>query len=133
MSEIQKLILQFIQSTERSIQFDIYSRKQIVLQIYKRYDVKNWGYGIENKIMEDLVVELTFKKQKIDNDKNKERFLKSDLCGKFCRFDTIKEDSYWTGIDSKLDTDLIMRNILEIIDSVYDLGDEKVEFTLNAY
>lgn len=133
MSEIQKLILEFIQSTERSIQFDIYSRKQIVLQIYKRYDVKNWGYGIENKIMEDLVVELTFNKQKIDNDKNKERFLKSDLCSKFCRFDTIKEDSYWTGIDSKPDTGLIMRNILEIIDSVYDLGDEKVEFTLNAY
>ena len=133
MSEIQKLILQFIQSTERSIQFDLYSRKQIVLQTYKRYDVRNWGYGIENKIIEDLIVELTFNKQKINNDKNKERFLKSDLCSKFFRFDTIKEDSYWTGIDSKTDIDSIIMIIFEIIDTVYDLGDEKVEFTLNAY
>lgn len=133
MQDLQSLLIQFVQSNQSNLQFDFYSRNQIVLQIYKINDVKNWGFGIEKQIIQDLIVELTFNKQKIDNSKNKERFLKSNLFDCFYKFDTVKEDSYWTGIDSKHDLEKIENQILGIIDTVYSLKGEKIEYTLNVF
>ena len=133
MPDLQNLIIKFVQSNQSNLQFDFYSRNQIVLQIYKISDVKNWGFGIEKQIIQDLIIELTFNKQKIDNDINKARFIKSNLFDCFYKFETIKEDSYWTGIDSKQDLEQIEKQILEIIDTVYSLKGEKIEYTLNAF
>ena len=133
MSDLKKLIIQFIQTQDRNLQFDFYLHNQIILQIYKLYDIKTWGYGIEKQIVSDLVVELTFNKQKFNNENNKRRLLNSDLFHRFYRFDTIKEDSYWIGIDSKQSTELIESQILEIINTVYDLNGENIVFTVNAF
>ena len=91
MSSLQNMIIKFIQSQERNIQLDFYLRSQIIMQIYKLSDVKNWGFDIENQITNDMIIELTFKKQKFDNVNNKRRLLDSDLFEKFYKFERIKK------------------------------------------
>jgi|SRR5690554_780528 len=133
MSSLQNMIIKLIQSQERNIQLDFYLRSQIIMQIYKLSDVKNWGFDIENQITNDMIIELTFKKQKFDNVNNKRRLLDSDLFEKFYKFERIKEDSYWTGLDCAQKIELIENRILKIIYTVYDLNGETIQYTLNAY
>ena len=133
MTELTNLLSTFIQSTESNLQLDFYSRNQIILQIYKLNDVKNWNYGIENYISYDLVVELTFNKNKIENKENKQRLLKSEIYSDFIKIDTVETDSYWSGINKKLSINLVYLRIQDIINTVYDLKDEPVEHSLTAY
>ena len=133
MNDLQKVILQFILSQDRNLQLDFHLRNQIIMQVYKLSDVKKWGLDIESQITDNMIVELIFNKQKIDNVNNKKRFLESDLFEKFYKFERIKEDSYWTGIDSEQEIERVEKSILKIVTTVYNLNGEIIRYTLNAY
>jgi hypothetical protein len=133
MSDLNSLLTQFVNSNERNISLDFYSRNQIVLQLYKLCDVKTWNYGIEEFIKDDIIIELTFNKNKIDNQNNKHRFFNSDVFRDFIKMDSVKEYSYWTGVDIKLSINTIKQMIIKIINAVYNLKNETIEFKLIAY
>ena len=133
MPDLESFLTQFVNSNERNIQLDFYSRNQIVLQLYKLCDVKTWNYGIEEFIKDDIIIELTFNKNKIDNQNNKHRFFNSDFFKDFIKMDSVKEDSYWTGVDIKLSITTIKQMIIKIVNTVYDIKNEKIEFRLTAY
>ena len=133
MADLTSLLTEFIHSSESNLQLDFYSRKQVILQIYKLTEVIKWNYGIENYIMDDFVVELTFNKSKIDNEGNKQRFLDTNLFSDFIKVDTVNTDSYWAGISKELDLNQILMKIQRIIRSVYDLKDQPIEYSLTAY
>ena len=96
-------------------------------------DVKKWGKNIEQYVQGDIVIELTFNKNKIDNSNNKERFNNSDLKDTFMKVDNIEQDSYWLGLNISLGINQIQKEILKIVHTVYKIENELVEFTLNAY
>ena len=133
MPDLNSLLTQFVNSNERNISLDFYSRDQIVLQLYKLCDVKTWNYGINEFIKDDIVIELTFNKNKIDNQNNKHRFLNSEVFKDFIKMDSVKEDSYWTGVDIRLAINSINQMIINIINTVYDLKNDIIEFRLIAY
>jgi hypothetical protein len=133
MPDLNSLLTQFINSNERNISLDFYSRNQIVLQLYKQCDVKTWNYGINEFIKDDIIIELTFNKNKIDNQNNKHRFLNSEVFKDYIKMDSVREDSYWTGVDIKLAISTINQMIIKIINTVYDLKNETIEFRLIAY
>ncbi len=133
MPNLESLMTQFLNSDERKIQLDFYSRNQIILQLFKLSDVKTWNYGIEKYIKDEIVIELTFNKNKIDNQNNKHRFINSEIFKAFFKLDSIKEDSYWTGVDIKLNITQINQMIIRIINTVYELKNETVEYRLTAY
>lgn len=133
MSSLINLLTKFVYSSERNMQLDFFSMNQIVLQIYKRSDVQNWNFGIETYIADDLIVELTFNKNKLNNQSNKQRFLGSIVFKDFIKVDTVNTDSYWTGISINQDINHIQQKIQIIISSVYDLKNQKLEYSLTAY
>ena len=133
MPYLDSLLTQFVNSNGRNIQLDFSSRNQIVLQLFKLSDAKTWNYGIEEIIKDDIIIELTFNKNKIDNQNNKHRFINSEVFKHFIKMDSIKEDSYWTGVDEKMNISVIKQMIFKIINTVYDLKDNKIEYSLTAY
>jgi hypothetical protein len=133
MNNLTAFLTRFIELNEKNLQLDFFCRKQVILQIFKMDDVKNWGKNIEQYVQGDLVIELTFNKHKIDNSNNKQRFINSDLKDTFKKIDDIQQDSYWLGLNSSSGINQIQKEMLSIIHNVYKIDNEPVEFTLNTY
>lgn len=133
-NSLLQFIETFVNSNEQKIQLDIFRDSQVILQIYKLEDVKYWGLDIESYIEKEFIIELTFSKNKKSNSENLKRFESSEWIEKFVKIDTIKENSYWLGINKNVDIKEFEQIISSLLDSVYEFtGNETVEFTVKAY
>jgi len=133
-SDFSDLLNTFLQSNEKGIQFDIFrSNKQVLLQVYRQYDVERWQDGFSLTDSKGIIIELHFHKDKTDNEENLERFKDSDLFGRFEQLSVQGQSSYFLGVGSNTPNSEIGDCIWEIINVIYSLSDERIEFTLNAY
>ncbi|MFW5700938.1 MAG: hypothetical protein ACOCWM_04535 [Cyclobacteriaceae bacterium] len=116
----------------KNIQLDIFrSNGQVLLQVYRLSDVKEWGL-IDTSNEEGYLIELTFNKSKTSNRNNKERFMFSEYKEKFHRFDKIPEDSYFYFVPKQIDSTEFSNLIMKLIKDVYD-DVEEVTFSVNEY
>lgn len=122
-----------IDSNSSSIQLDIFRNNgQVLMQIFKQKNVSTWNRGIELTDSDGLIINLHFHKNKTNNFDNFKRFFDSDIFTKFKKY-PIPENSYFIGINSQYLINEIHDFILEILDTVYNLEGEAMEFTVNSY
>ncbi|UOX34827.1 hypothetical protein LXD69_04785 [Flavobacterium sediminilitoris] len=123
----------FINSQEKNLQLDFFrENQQVLLQIFKGYDVKNWKIAFESD-NDDLILMIHFHKDKIDNKLNLERFKNSKWYNDFERVIMQGEVQYYLKSRTAHDSNILEIEIRELINIVYSLSFEKVAFTLNAY
>ena len=132
MNDIYQLSNTFIKSTARNIQFDFYHRNQIILQIFKGYDVVNWRDKPNNVNNNQIVFQLLFNSGKDNNKLNLSNFKNSMLFNDFEYVNFYKQESYFCSVEISDEIELV-NYIEKIISSVYLFEIQKVDFTLKAY
>lgn len=130
---LDSAIRTFVSSREKGLQLDLFRNNgQVLLQLFKGYDVVNWGIGFVPR-GDDLVMMLHFKKHKTDNDLNYQRFLGSNIFARFQRVQVQGEEMYYSKSSTTEDAAILELEVREIIEKVYQFGTEKVTFSLKAY
>lgn len=130
-SNLDFLINTFFSSKERDLQLDFFrSNGQVLLQVYKQYDVNKWDLEFNSTDKNATVLEICFHRDKTDNKENFDRFCKSDYCKDFLE---LEKNSYFYRIESTTSSEKVKDFLLKLIFSIYKLEDKKIEFTLNAY
>ncbi len=130
MKSLQSLILTFLSSKERNLQLDFFrDNGQVLLQLYKQYDVNTWGIDFSSSDLDASVLELRFHKDKSNDKENNQRFVNSSL---FMEFNLVEKNTYFMRISSGTDSRGIEDKILNIIKEVYNYNGE-FSYTLNAY
>jgi hypothetical protein len=132
MNDIYKLSNTFLKSTTRNIQFDFYHRNQIILQIFKGYDVVNWRDKPNNVNNNQIVFQLLFNGGKDNNKLNLSNFKNSSLFNDFEYVNFYKQESYFYCVNILNEIELI-NYIEKIILSVYFFEIQKVDYTLKVY
>jgi hypothetical protein len=132
MNDIYQLSNTFINSTTRNIQFDFYHRNQIILQIFKGYDVVNWRDKPTNINNNQIVFQLLFNGGKDNNKLNLSNFKNSTLFNVFEYVNFYKQESYFCSVEISDEIELV-NYIEKIISSVYLFEIQKVDYTLKAY
>lgn len=123
-----------LKSSEKGIVLDVFFSDQILIQIFKGYDVKNWNFPIEIISDKSLVFSLLFNESKLDNDKNIARFTKSEIYNHFQKVRVEKNiDDYLFCSPMKYSVREARTLILTIIKDVYNRELTGIEFTLKAY
>jgi hypothetical protein len=123
----------FLKSNNRNIQLDIFRiNGEVLMQIFRKRDVKSWSWGIDYMDDDGCIIDLTFNKQKTNNEQNLKRFENSD----FYKFFKIKPSrigkSFYIDIAESWNNTDLENYIFQIISVIYDMND-RIEFTLNAY
>lgn len=130
-NNLSLLIATFLSSNEKNIQLDFFrSNEHVLFQIYKQYDVNKWELDFSSTDINSSVIEICFHKNKKNNEGNFIRFSKSAFHDMFTE---LEKNSFFYRIHSKTSVTEIVKLLLRLIDSIYDLNDERIEFTLNVY
>lgn len=131
-TDLNSLIKTFIESKERNLQLDFYRKNgEVLLQIFKGYDVNLWKVDIET-LENDIVYQLLFHKDKTANNDNLKRFKHSALFSDFKKVDFYNQNAYFYSVPIGFSEE-IKSKIFEILELIYDLGSNQVRYTLNAY
>ncbi|MQP51404.1 MULTISPECIES: hypothetical protein [unclassified Flavobacterium] len=132
MKDIYQLSKIFIKSTAKNIQFDFYHNNQIILQIFKGYDVVNWRDKPNSIDNDQTVFQLLFNGGKENNKLNLLKFKNSLIFEDFVHVNFYKQETYFYGL--KITDEIELVNYIEkIISSVYLFDIQKVVFTLKVY
>lgn len=132
MKDIYQLSKIFLKSTTKNIQFDFYHNNQIILQIFKGYDVVNWRDKPNSIDNDQTVFQLLFNGGKENNKLNLLKFKNSLIFEDFVYVNFYKQETYFYGL--KITDEIELVNYIEkIISSVYLFDIQKVEFTLKVY
>lgn len=130
-NNLSLLITTFLSSNEKNIQLDFFrSNEHVLFQIYKQYDVNKWELDFSSTDINSSVIEICFHENKKNNEENFIRFSKSTFHDMFTE---LEKNSFFYRIHSKTSVTEIVKLLLRLIDSIYDLNDERIEFTLNVY
>lgn len=131
-TDLNSLIKTFIESNERNLQLDFYRKNgEVLLQIFKGYDVNLWEVDIET-LENDIVYQLLFHKDKTANNDNLKRFKHSALFSDFKKVNFYNQNAYFYSVPIG-SSEEIKSKIFEILELIYDLGSNQVRYTLNAY
>ncbi|MBN2613154.1 MAG: hypothetical protein JXB00_16495 [Bacteroidales bacterium] len=123
-----------LNSSEKNIQIDFFRENgQVIAQIYKQKDVKKWALGIELVNDQGLIIELNFNNAKLNNKLNYNRFKKSKFYNQFQKFQLVKENSYFLGINDNKLTGSIIDLLHEVFLTVYQITPINYKYTVNAY
>ena len=132
-SKLTLLIETFLKSKERNIQLDFYRKNgEVLIQLFKGYDVNLWDIDMEAIKKNDTVYQLLFHKDKTNNDENIKRFESSFLFSDFKKVEFYNQNTYFY-VQSANFSQEVENKIIEILNEVYDLGSNRIKFTLNAY
>ena len=132
MNDIFQLSKTFLKENSRGIQFDFFHNKQVILQIFKGYDVINWKFKPQNVNSNDIVFQLLFNNGKDNNKQNELKFKNSSIFTSFEYVNFYKQESYFLYLNLK-DENKLVDYIEEIIKEVYIFDIQNVQFTLKAY
>jgi len=129
----KSLINIFLKSKEKNIQLDFYRENgEVLLQIFKGYDVSLWEVDLEFLKNDNIVYQLLFHKDKTNNDGNLKRFEDSFMYSNFKKVDFYNQEAYFYVQSINLPKEL-ENKISEILNEVYDIGLDQIKLTLNAY
>ncbi|MFD0991668.1 hypothetical protein [Tenacibaculum geojense] len=130
-NDIVLLSNNFLTSNEKNLQLDFFrDNGQVLLQVYKQYDVNNWDLEFYSTDINSIVIEIHFHKDKTNNELNFMRFKKSELSKKFIE---LEKNSYFYRLESKTSKNEFIEFIFNTINIVYEIKNKKFDFTLNAY
>lgn len=132
MNNIYQLSKTFLKSDVRGLQFDFFQNSQVVLQIFKGYDVINWQFKPKEVNNNEIVFQLLFNNGKDNNKQNLIKFKNSSLFKNFEYVNFYKQDSYFLCMDL-VDENKLIYYIEEIIKEVYSFDIHSVQLTLKAY
>lgn len=132
MNNIYQLSKTFLKSGVRGLQFDFFQNSQVVLQIFKGYDVINWQFKPKEVNKNEIVFQLLFNNGKDNNKQNLIKFKNSSLFKNFEYVNFYKQDSYFLCMDL-VDESKLIYYIEEIIKEVYSFDIHSVQLTLKAY
>jgi hypothetical protein len=123
----------FVNSQEPGIQLDVFRENgQMLLQIGKGYDVKNWNTPLKVN-SNDIILLLHFHKSKDHNSKNLLRFLNSPLFRNYERFQMQGQEMYFSKSATTLKPEILEMEIRELVRDIYELDNEEVNYSLKAY
>lgn len=132
MNNIYQLSKTFLKSDVRGLQFDFFQNSQVVLQIFKGYDVINWQFKPKEVNNNEIVFQLLFNNGKDNNKQNLIKFKNSSLFKNFEYVNFYKQDLYFLCMDL-VDENKLIYYIEEIIKEVYSFDIHSVQLTLKAY
>lgn len=132
MNNIYQLSRTFLKSGVRGLQFDFFHNSQVVLQIFKGYDVINWQFKPKEVKNNEIVFQLLFNNGKDNNKQNLIKFKNSSLFKNFEYVNFYKQESYFLCMNL-IDENKLVFYIEEIIKEVYSFDIHSVQFSLKAY
>jgi len=133
-STLTSYIVKFNNLNDKNLQLDFFrGNKQVVLQIFKGYDVRLWNIDFEVKDYNSYILNLHFNKGKTNNKLNYDRFMNSSYFNKFKLVKVNKIFTNYFEIGQNESIEFVENTILDIIRVIYDIDLNEVEFTLNAY
>src|SRR5699024_10234763 len=128
----KSLINIFLKSKEKNIQLDFYRENgEVLLQIFKGYDVSLWEVDLEFLKNDNIVYQLLFHKDKTNNDGNLKRFEDSFMYSNFKKVDFYNQEAYFYVQSINLPKEL-ENKISEILNEVYDIGLDQIYLILIA-
>ena len=132
-NNIQQALITFLESQEKNIQLDFFRENgEVILQLFKEYDVANWGLGVEF-IDNGTIAQLVFNKNKSNNFENFNRFQDSDLFDLFIHVNFHGQNAFFSDIPPETDIRNIELFISKCFHSIYDINNENISFSLDAY
>lgn len=125
----------FLNSNEKGLQLDFFRKNgQVLLQVFKGYDVEGWDIDLVLPDEDSVVIELHFHKNKTDNKANLDQFMQSGFFNEFEKVDLKDQDNaFFSIVIHNQDGEALEDKLHNIIAEIYSLDGEEVGFTLNAY
>ncbi|CAM1351018.1 hypothetical protein [Tenacibaculum halocynthiae] len=115
----------------KNLQLDVFrSNGQVLMQLYKQRDVNLWDLNFDFPDDKAIVIEVSFHKDKLDNSKNLSNFKSSKL---FEKFTEVEKNDYFLRLRGNTDTIEVYKVVMKIVNDVYSLKNEYINYTLNAY